>query len=99
MSAIRRAAILNLASSAYEMDLSVANGIVSRDEDGRWRVGVHDLGSWLAEHEGEESVLILGSLEDERPVSVRTCGTCGRDYTDAECPHCRASRYRLRGQP
>jgi hypothetical protein len=99
MSSIRRAAILKLASAAYEMDLDVANGALVRDKDGRWRVGHHDLDSWLAEHEGEELVLVLGSLVDERPVDVRTCGTCGRDYTEIECPHCRTSRYRLRGQP
>jgi hypothetical protein len=99
MSTIRRAAILKLASAAYEMELSVANGVVSRDKDGRWRVGTHDLDTWLAAHEGEESVLVLGSLEDDRPVAVRTCGTCGRDYSEMECPHCRSSRIRLRGQP
>ncbi len=99
MTAIRRAAILNLASAAYEMDLSVANGVLTRDESGRWYIGDQELDSWLAAHEGEESVLLLGSLEDDRPLEVRTCGTCGRDYTDAECPHCRASRYRLRGTP
>ena len=98
MSTMRRAAILKLASAAYEMDLSVANGIVTRDDEGRWHVGSHDLDSWLSAHEGEESVLVLGSLEDERPVEVRTCGTCGRDYSEIECPHCRASRYRLRGE-
>jgi len=99
MSSIRRAAILNFASRAYEMDLSVANGTVVRDKDGRWHIGHLDLDSWLAKHEGEEMVLVLGSLEDERPIEVRTCGTCGRDYAELECPHCRASRYRLRGQP
>ena len=99
MTSIRRAAILKLAAAAYEMDLDVASGVVSRDEDGRWRIGRHILQEWLAEHEGEESVLVLGSLEDDRPVEVRTCGTCGRDYTELECPHCRASRFRLRGEP
>jgi hypothetical protein len=53
--------------------------------------------SWLAAHDGEELVLVLGSLEDEREVEVRTCRTCGRDYTDLECPHCRERRIRLRG--
>ena len=99
MTTISRAAILKLASAAYEMDLRVANGVLTRGENGRWRVGEYDLDNWLSEHEGEESVLVLGSLEDERPVEIRTCGTCGRDYTELECPHCRASRFRLRGEP
>lgn len=99
MTNIRRAAILKLASAAYEMDLHVASGSITRGKGGRWHIGDHDLDKWLAAHEGEDSVLIMGSLEDERPVAVRTCGTCGRDYTEAECPYCRASRYRLRGEP
>jgi hypothetical protein len=90
---------LKLATAAYELDLDVVNGTVTRGEDGRWLIANRDMASWLAEHEGEELVLILGSLEDERPVQIRTCLTCGRDYTDLECPHCRESRIRLRGGP
>lgn len=98
MSAMRRAAILRLASSAHEMELDVMSGILSRDEDRRWQIGQHDLEEWLSAHESEELVLVLASLKDDRPVKIRSCGTCGRDYTDVECPHCRASRLRLRGR-
>lgn len=97
MSAIRRAAILKLASAAYEMKLDVMNGVLTRDTAGRWQIGKQDLADWLANHENEELVLVLGSLDDERPVATRTCRTCGRDYTEMECPHCRANRIRLRG--
>jgi hypothetical protein len=97
MTAMRRAAILKLASAAYEMDLQVMNGVVRQDSHGRWQIGGHDLATWLQEHEGEELVLVLGSLADERPVITRTCRTCGRDYTDLECPYCRSNRIRLRG--
>ncbi|MGH2538216.1 MAG: hypothetical protein ACRDHL_12535 [Candidatus Promineifilaceae bacterium] len=99
MSTNRRAAILRLAAAAYEMDLDVANGFLQRDEGGRWRVGERRLDAWLASHEGEELVVILGALADQREVETRTCHTCGRDYIDAECPYCRASRLRLRGRP
>jgi hypothetical protein len=97
MAAIRRAAILKLASAAYEMKLDVMNGVVAQTEDGRWHIGGHDLTAFLAQHQGEEMVIVLGSLADERPVETRTCRTCGRDYTDLECPTCRANRIRLRG--
>ncbi len=97
MTAIRRATILRLASTAYETGLDVVTGVLQR-HDGQWSVGVRELDGWLARHEGEEIVLVLGSLADERPVEVRTCRTCGRDYTDLECPHCRANRIRLRGE-
>ena len=99
MSNVRRAVILKLSAAAYELDLDVTNGLITRDENGHWTIGGRDLDTWLAQHEGEEVALILGSLEDDQPVQTRTCRTCGRDYTDFECPHCRASRIRLRGAP
>jgi hypothetical protein len=97
MTAIRRAAILKLATAAYEMDLDVMRGSLVRGADGHWHIGGHDLMEWLASHESEELVLVLGSLADERPVETRTCRTCGRDYSELECPYCRANRIRLRG--
>ena len=98
MSAMRRAAIHKLASAAYEMNLQVMNGVAQQGSDGRWHVGGHDLVEWLNQHEGEELAVVLGSLADERPLKARTCRACGRDYTDLECPHCRANRIRLRGR-
>jgi hypothetical protein len=98
MSSIRRAAIRKLASAAYEMELSVLNGPLQRGDDGRWLVGSRDLSQLLTEHEGQEIALILGSLADNRPLQPQTCRTCGRDYTDIDCPYCRASRLRLRGR-
>ena len=97
MTRMRRAIILKLAAAAYEMDLEVLNGVLQRDGAGHWQIGEQEVTQWLARHEGEELVLVLGSLADERPVETRTCRTCGRDYTDLECPYCRENRIRLRG--
>jgi hypothetical protein len=97
MKPMRRAAIYKMATAAHELELDVMNGILHQDETGRWLIGDHDLAAWLSAHEGEDLVVVLGSLADEREVKVRTCRTCGRDYTDLECPHCRANRIRLRG--
>ncbi len=97
MNSMRRAAIYKLAAAAHEMELDVMSGVLHRADDGRWQIGDHDLDTWLDAHSGEELVLVLGSLADERAVQVRTCRTCGRDYTELECPHCRANRIRLRG--
>lgn len=97
MKPMRRAAIYKMATAAHELELDVMNGILHRDAEGRWLIGDHDLATWLAVHEGEDLVVVLGSLADEREVKVRTCRTCGRDYTDLECPYCRANRIRLRG--
>lgn len=97
MSRMRRATVYKLAASAQEMELDVMTGVLQQDETGRWTIGGHDLTAWLATHAGQELVVVLSSAEDDRPVQVRTCRTCGRDYTDLECPHCRANRIRLRG--
>jgi hypothetical protein len=97
MSNERRSILLKLASAAYEMDLDSITGVLQRDDDGRWFIHEQDILRWLATHEGEEVVLIMGSLDDDQPVQTRTCRTCGRDYTDLECPYCRANRIRLRG--
>lgn len=97
MKQMRRAAIYKLASAAHEMELDVMTGVLRRDENGRWRIGDYDLSAWVEAHSGEEMALVLASLDDDRDVEVRTCRTCGRDYTDVECPYCRANRIRLRG--
>ncbi len=98
MNAIRRAAIYKLASSAREMELDVMNGLLTQDGNGRWLIGEQSLQHWLDAHVGKDIVFVLGSLDDERPVETRTCRTCGRDYTELECPHCRTNRIRLRGR-
>lgn len=98
MTTERRAVILKLASEAFELDLDVANGKLIRSKNS-WLIGDNNIFDLLKSHEGEDVVLIIGSLQDERPVRSRTCRTCGRDYTDLECPHCRATRIRLRGKP
>jgi hypothetical protein len=98
MSTIRRAAILKLASAAYEMELEVMIGRLERGEDGRWLVGGQELARILGAMEGQELVVIVGSLADNRPLQTQTCRTCGRDYADIECPYCRSNRIRLRGR-
>lgn len=97
MSGIRRATVYKLASTAQEAGLDVMSGSLRQDDDGHWIINGQSLTSWLARHAGEDVVIVLGSLADERPMDVRTCRTCGRDYTDLECPYCRANRIRLRG--
>jgi hypothetical protein len=98
MDTIRKATVLKFAAHAYEMGLNHMGGKLSQDEHGRWFLDKQPLETFLAQHEGEEVILILGSLEDNRPIPARTCRTCGRDYQDAECPYCRANRIRLRGR-
>ena len=94
---LRKASILKLASAAYEMDFQVLRGELKRGVNGQLEVNQRNLADWLRDFEGQEIVIISASLEDGREPVVRTCRTCGRDYTEHECPHCRTTRLRLRG--
>ncbi len=95
---LRKASILKLASAAYEMGLQVLRGELERGLGGQLQVNQRSLADWLREMEGQEVVLIAASLDDDREPVVRTCRTCGREYVEHECPHCREARIRLRGQ-
>jgi len=99
MPAYRKASIRELASAAYELDSGVVEGRLRRGaEDGRWMVGDVGLSEWLAGYDGQEIVLIVASLDDDRPLPSKVCRTCGTDYRGPECPRCREARIRLRGR-
>ncbi len=95
---LRKASILKLATAAYEMDLQVLRGQLKVGANGQLEINGRNLAEWLRDWVGQEVVLISASLEDEHEPTVRTCLTCGRDYVEHECPHCRESRLRLRGR-
>lgn len=98
MLSYRRASIRELTSSAYELDLGVVDGRLHRStENGRWMINDAKLNEWLAKYDGQEIVLIVASLEDDRPLSPKVCRTCGTEYVGVECPRCREARIRLRG--
>ncbi|MBL7064937.1 MAG: hypothetical protein ISS49_12135 [Anaerolineae bacterium] len=98
MPAYRRASVRELASAAYELDSGVVEGRLRRSgEDSRWMVDDVELNEWLARYDGQEIVLIVASLEDDRPIPPKVCRTCGNEYIGVECPRCREIRIRLRG--
>jgi hypothetical protein len=94
---MRKASVLDMATAAYELDAAVKRGVLQRVE-GRLTIMGEDLENVLQRFEGQEIVLIAASLNDERPVDPRVCRTCGREYFELECPHCRDARMRLRGR-
>ena len=94
---LRKAAVLDLATAAYEVDAEVKRGTLKK-VDGRWTVSDHEMNDWLNRFEGHEVVVIVASLTDDRPIEPRICRTCGRDFVGVECPHCRTARIRLRGR-
>ena len=99
MSAQRKANIRELASAAYELDSGVVEGHLYRTaEDGQWMIADVELNEWLARYDGQEIVLIVASLDDDRPLPSKVCRTCGTEYGGIECPRCREARIRLRGR-
>jgi len=99
MPAVRKAVVRELATAAYELEAGVIEGRLHRSpEDGRWMVGDTPLNSWLERFADQQVYLIVASLEDERPLPVKVCRTCGTEYVGGECPRCRDARRRLRGR-
>lgn len=99
MASYRRASVRELTSAAYELDSSVVEGRLHRSAEGDcWTVGEAELSEWLAQYDGQEIVIIVSSLEDDRPMPLKVCRTCGTEYKGAECPRCREVRIRLRGR-
>ncbi len=99
MPAYRKASIRELASAAYELGSGIVEGHLHHNaKDGHWMVDDAKLNEWLARYDGQEIVLIVASLEDDRPIPPKTCRTCGTDYVGIECPRCREARIRLRGR-
>jgi hypothetical protein len=99
MPAHRKASIRELTSAAYELDSSVIEGHLRRSaEDDRWMLDEVEIDEWLAKYKDQEIVLIVASLEDDRPIPPKVCRTCGVEYVGIECPRCREARIRLRGR-
>lgn len=104
MSSQQRSSIRRMARNAQEMNLKVMQGRV-RNSAETTHIGGHDLLAWLAAHEGEEFVVILGPAEGSGDVNMgreisaepRICRKCGRDYIGNECDHCSRQRVRIRG--
>ncbi len=97
MPAVRKAALRELAAAAYELDARVIEGELHQNLQGEWSVGETVLGDWLKEFAGQRVYLIVAALDDERPLPLKVCRTCGTEYRGIECPRCREARIRLRG--
>jgi len=95
--AISKSKARQLAMNATEMGSHVLRGVLKIKPDGA-NVDGTDVLEWLAQYADSELVLIAVSV-GELPIEdeIKTCYTCGRDYTGKTCPHCAEVRARLRG--
>ena len=96
---IPKSGVQELAIRAHEMGASVLRGSVQRlDEERGWAVGNIHLRDWLARYDGQDLILIAAVIGERPEAPVKTCRTCGREYSGSECPYCREARERLRGR-
>ena len=95
--AISRTDARHLAKVGAEMGARVLRGTLIIDAD---RATINDINllEWLADHHGTEFLLIAAPVgRSGVEQEIRTCYTCGRDFTGDRCPHCAEARARLRG--
>ena len=86
-----------LAKKAAELDANVLRGVLKVGPNGT-EVDARDVLEWLAQHADQEILLIAAPVSDGLSETlVRTCQTCGRDFTSDRCDHCAEVRSRLRG--
>lgn len=100
MSRYRRSEILKMAANAHALNLQVIQGRVEKSAEtaAALTINSHDLLAWLAAHDGQEVIVMLGTLADETEVASKSCRKCGRDYIGLECGHCQQQRQRIRGR-
>ena len=95
--AISKSEARKLAKNGVEIGAQVLRGIVSFGPNGV-QVDGTDISTWLAQHAKAELILIAAPIETlSAEAEVKTCLTCGRDYTGNRCPYCAEARARLRG--
>ena len=95
--AISKSDARRLAMNSIEMGAHVLRGVLTVGPDGV-KVDGANIAEWLAEYADSELILIaapVGPIAIES--QVKTCYTCGREYTGETCPRCAEARARLRG--
>lgn len=87
-----------LVNLAHEVRAETLRGDVLEGGAGSLSVAGRDVMEWLQRFVGQEVVLVVGAVADERAHYLRTCRTCGREIEGRACPHCEEVRQRLRGR-
>lgn len=98
--AISRTEARELAKNGMEMGAKVLRGRLTVGPDGIL-IDNTDVATWLAQQEeGAEFILVAAPIGKSAVENeIKTCYTCGRDYTGEVCPRCARARARLRGWP
>lgn len=84
-----------LSGTSSRMGASVSGGKLTR-QNGQFFINKTNVTALLESLLNENVLLVAGKINEEKTVEVRTCLTCGREYTESECPHCARVWARLR---
>ncbi len=93
---IARSTARKLSVDAAKSGAAAVRGRLLKDGN-RYILNQTDVTALLEELVDQNILLLIGVIDDEMEEHVRTCLTCGREYTGSECPHCARVRSRLRG--
>ena len=95
--AISKSEARKLGKNGLEIGAQVLRGVVNVGPDGVMIDG-RNISDWLAQYADAELILIAAPIEKiSTEDELKTCLTCGRDYTGHKCPYCAEARARLRG--
>lgn len=95
--AISKIEARQLMIGAAEIGAQVLRGILTLGPEGIEIDGMN-VTEWLTHYADAELLLIaapVGKIAVES--ELKSCYTCGRDYTGETCPYCAEARARLRG--
>ncbi len=86
-----------LSGTAARFGATVLGGTLSKEGE-RYIINKTDVTELLESLVGKNVLLIAGQVTESHQPEVKVCLTCGREYTEDECPHCARVRARLRGR-
>ncbi len=86
-----------LSGTAARTGATVLGGTLTKEGD-HYFINKTDVTALLESLVGEQVVFIAAAVREKSEQETKTCLTCGRDYTEAACPHCANVRARLRGE-
>lgn len=95
--AIARDEARKLAAEGAKLGINVIGGKLMKDGD-RYTVNKIDVTALLEELVSHNILLLVNEVEDADGTEVKTCITCGDEYTQDTCPRCANVRSRLRGE-
>ena len=95
--AMNRKIARKLAAEAAKSEVAVLGGQLVTDGS-RYVINKTDINALLDALSGQNVLLIIGPVADDETKVIKTCMTCGEEYSGDNCPRCANVWDRLRGE-